>query len=256
MATISRSGISTAQPIQATHITNIIDALDGTSTTVTVVATGSFSGSLTGNIVGTASVATLATKASTLSQGGGNGVAMTFASTLPGGQPTYLWGTNDAVSVALYNPTAFTVNSASYAISSSLTTSASFATNATNATSVPFTGISALPASLTGFNNDGVSEVKNKITGDTNISSLVNGGFYPVQTSGTTTITLNSRAYTGFEVTFFYWIDGGGYDVQFAAGGQTIISANSNLKMNGTGSAVVAKYIDTNTWALIGNLKA
>ncbi len=61
MATISRSGISTAQPIQATHITNIIDALDGTSTTVTVVATGSFSGSLTGNIVGTASVATLAT---------------------------------------------------------------------------------------------------------------------------------------------------------------------------------------------------
>ena len=48
MATISRSGITTAQPIQATHITNIIDALDGTSTTTTVVATGSFKGNLAG----------------------------------------------------------------------------------------------------------------------------------------------------------------------------------------------------------------
>ena len=193
MATISRSGISTAQPIQATHITNIIDALDGTSTTVTVVATGSFTGSLTGNLVGTAS-----------------------------------WATN-----------------------------ATSATTAGSATNVAFTGITSLPASLTGFNSDGVSEVKSKITGDTNISSLTNGGFYPVQTGATITITLGSRAYTGFEVTFFYWIDGGGYDVQFSTGGsQTIISANSYVKMNGVGSAVVAKYIDVNTWALIGNLKA
>jgi hypothetical protein len=127
---------------------------------------------------------------------------------------------------------------------------------ATNVTSIPFTSITSLPASLTGFNGDGVSEIKNKITGDINVSALTNGGFYPVQTSGTITITLGSRAYNGFEVTFFYWVDGGGFDVQFAAGGQTIVSANGNLKMNGTGSAVVAKYIDTNTWALIGNLKA
>lgn len=200
MATISRSGISTAQPIQATHITNIIDALDGTSTTVTVVATGSFSGSFDGTIAATGS----------------------FTGSLIG----------------------------------NIVGSASFATNATNAANVAFTGISALPASLTGFNGDGVSSVQSKITGDTNISSLTNGGFYPIETSGTTTITLGSRAYTGFEVTFFYRVDGGGYDVQFGAGGQTVISANGNLKMNGTGSAVVAKYIDTNTWALIGNLKA
>jgi hypothetical protein len=197
MATISRSGISTAQPIQATHITNIIDALDGTSTTVTVVATGSFSGSFNGTIAATGS----------------------FTGSLIGNL----------------------IGSASWA---------------TNVTSIPFTSITSLPASLTGFNGDGVSEIKNKITGDINVSALTNGGFYPVQTSGTITITLGSRAYNGFEVTFFYWVDGGGFDVQFAAGGQTIVSANGNLKMNGTGSAVVAKYIDTNTWALIGNLKA
>ena len=48
MATISRTGIAGGGTISPTHITNIIDALDGTSTTVTIVASGSFSGSLTG----------------------------------------------------------------------------------------------------------------------------------------------------------------------------------------------------------------
>ena len=64
MGTISRSGISGGGTIQATHITNIIDALDGTSTTTTVVATGSFTGSLRGALTGTASFATLAQTAS------------------------------------------------------------------------------------------------------------------------------------------------------------------------------------------------
>jgi hypothetical protein len=64
MATIDRSGISGGGTIQATHITNIIDALDGTSTTTTVVATGSFTGSLVGALTGTASFATTALSAS------------------------------------------------------------------------------------------------------------------------------------------------------------------------------------------------
>jgi hypothetical protein len=50
MATISRTGISDGGTIQPAHITNIIDALDGTSATTTVVATGSFTGSLIGDI--------------------------------------------------------------------------------------------------------------------------------------------------------------------------------------------------------------
>lgn len=64
MGTIDRSGISGGGTIQATHITNIIDALDGTSATTTVIATGSFSGSLIGTLTGTASFATQALSAS------------------------------------------------------------------------------------------------------------------------------------------------------------------------------------------------
>ena len=40
MGTISRSGITGGGTIQATHITNIIDALDGTSATTTVIEIG------------------------------------------------------------------------------------------------------------------------------------------------------------------------------------------------------------------------
>ena len=54
MATISRSGIAASSTISATHITNIIDALDGIGVT-TIVATGSFSGSFRGSLVATGS---------------------------------------------------------------------------------------------------------------------------------------------------------------------------------------------------------
>ena len=63
MATISRSGIAASSLISATHITNIIDALDGIGVT-TIVATGSFSGSLKGNLTGTSSWASNASSAS------------------------------------------------------------------------------------------------------------------------------------------------------------------------------------------------
>ena len=48
MATISRTGIQDGLTSKAEHITRIIDALDGTATTE-VVATGSFTGSFTGD---------------------------------------------------------------------------------------------------------------------------------------------------------------------------------------------------------------
>lgn len=63
MATISRTGITAGGTISPTHITNIIDALDGTGIGITVVATGSFSGSLIGNAT-TATSASYATTAS------------------------------------------------------------------------------------------------------------------------------------------------------------------------------------------------
>lgn len=70
MATISRIGISNGVVISPTHITNIIDALDGTGAGITVVATGSFSGSLIGN-------ATTATTASYLIGAGANNITIT-----------------------------------------------------------------------------------------------------------------------------------------------------------------------------------
>ena len=67
MAKISRSGIAASSIISATHITNIIDALDGSGSAVTIIATGSFSGSFRGNLTGTSSWASNATLATTAS---------------------------------------------------------------------------------------------------------------------------------------------------------------------------------------------
>jgi hypothetical protein len=84
---------------------------------------------------------------------------------------------------------------------------------------------------------------------------LTNGTFYPANASaGAITINLDS-GFTGFEFTVF--ATDVTSTIQFAAGaGATIISPNGYLKLNGTGSAAVAKAIASDTWALIGNLKA
>ena len=81
MATISRSGIAASSTISATHITNIIDALDGTGAT-TIIATGSFSGSLVGTSswASNASSASLAATATTA-----NGVVFSGITSLPAG---------------------------------------------------------------------------------------------------------------------------------------------------------------------------
>lgn len=73
-----------------------------------LTVTNTISGSVNGN----AATATLATKASTLSQGGGNGTAMTFNWAGQSGQPTWLWGSNDGTNIYVWNPSNFNVNSA------------------------------------------------------------------------------------------------------------------------------------------------
>ena len=92
-------------------------------------ASGSWGISVTGN----AATATLATKASTLSQSGGNGTAMTFNWAGQGGQPTWLWGSNDGSNIYVWNPSNFSVNyatSAGSAVSLS-TTRSNWSTNST-----------------------------------------------------------------------------------------------------------------------------
>ena len=84
--------------------------------------TGTWSINVTGS-AGSASSATIATKASTLSQGGGNGTAMTFNWAGQSGQPTWLWGSNDGTNHYVYNPSNFSVN---YATTSGVTNQTSW----------------------------------------------------------------------------------------------------------------------------------
>lgn len=82
--------------------------------------TGTYNISISGNAAtatsatsaSSASSATLATKASTLAQGGGNGAAMTFNWSGQGGQPSWLWGSNDGTNILVWNPSNFSVNNA------------------------------------------------------------------------------------------------------------------------------------------------
>jgi hypothetical protein len=52
MAIINKTGITTGGTIQAEHVTRTIDALSGVSTD-TIIASGSFTGSLTGTVTAT-----------------------------------------------------------------------------------------------------------------------------------------------------------------------------------------------------------
>jgi hypothetical protein len=80
MAIINKTGITDGSTIQAVHVTRAIDALSGGSTD-TVVATGSFSGSLTG-IATSASFATTASFA--LNAGAGAGFPFTGSARITG----------------------------------------------------------------------------------------------------------------------------------------------------------------------------
>ena len=94
-----------------------------------------------GSTPGNAGTATLATKASTLSQSGGGGAAMTFNWSGQVGQPSWLWGSNDGTNIYVYNPSNFNVNSAVSATSAS---TAGYATTAGG----------GWPTALSGFTND------------------------------------------------------------------------------------------------------
>jgi hypothetical protein len=113
MAVINKTGITNGTTIQAEHVTRTIDALSGVSTD-TILATGSFTGSLVGALTGTASFATTALSAS-------------YAANVP--------------STASY---ALTALSSSYAVT------ASYALNAGGGSGVgfPFTGSAQVTGSM------------------------------------------------------------------------------------------------------------
>ena len=133
MATISRTGIAGGSTISPTHITNIIDALDGSSSTTTVVASGSFSGSLTGNAT-SATSASYATTASYVA----NASSFPFAgSAIISGSLIVTGSLNVTAGI-----TGSLFGTASYA------TTASYALNAGGGASFPYTGSAIISGSL------------------------------------------------------------------------------------------------------------
>jgi hypothetical protein len=88
--------------------------------------------------VASAASSTIATKANTLSSGGGNGTAMTFTFSDHGDVPAYLWGGSDGVSMYVVPPGRLSVGHAS------------------SADTVPWTGVSGRPQYVSEFiNNSG-----------------------------------------------------------------------------------------------------
>lgn len=155
MARISKSGISNGGTIDASHITRIIEALDGTGS-ADIYATGSFTGSFIGNGSGltnvTASSATSASFATTASFLTGTVASASFATTA-----SFLTGTIESASFA---STASRAVSASFATTSSYIKTAQTASYVLNAVSAsyansinnlsPYTSISYGTATTTG----------------------------------------------------------------------------------------------------------
>lgn len=107
---------------------------------------------------GSAGSSTLAAKASTLAQGGGNGTAMTFNWSGQTGQPSWLWGGTNGIDMYVYNPSNFSVSYAASAGTAANATNATNATNAANATSLSgftITGRSALDFNSAMYRNTG-----------------------------------------------------------------------------------------------------
>jgi hypothetical protein len=135
MAVINKTGITNGTTIQAEHVTRAIDALSGVGAD-TVIASGSFSGSLTGNAT-TATTATTATNATN--------TAVTNTSTGTG--PYYITFVESATGNVgqRVDATGLTYN----ATTDTITATASFATHALSASyaaNVPATASYALAA--------------------------------------------------------------------------------------------------------------
>ena len=114
MAKISRTGITNGQTLDASHITNIIDALDGTSTTTTVVATGSFSGSFVGSFSGSIN--------GTISSTTSASYALTSSHAARATSASFATAATTSISASIATTASFVLN----AVSSSFATTASF----------------------------------------------------------------------------------------------------------------------------------
>jgi len=102
-------------------------------------------------------------------------------------------------------------------------------------------------------------------TRDVSVSATLASGnrghFNIVDSSGGAIVmTVNDTSEAAFAASFgeanFFALDATNPITFVAGGSQTIISANGDLEMDGTGALVGIKYLGSNTWALVGKLKA
>ena len=128
-------------------------------------------------------------------------------------------------------------------------------------TNSTYTAGSGLSLGGTTFAFDGVTAtlpsrtykpVGDAINANTDTDTIAAGYLYPMDSSGgTITITLNAST-QGYEFDFF--VTNLDNQIDFVAdAGQTVISENG-LKANAVGSAISAKYLGDNVWALVGSL--
>ena len=288
MALIPKTNIATGNTILASDITNIINSLDGTGS-YTVIATGSFSGSFTGlansaSYASTASFVITAQTASyvvtaqtasyvTLAQTASYVTTAQTASYVTLAQTASFVTTAQTASYVTLAQTASYVTTAQTASYVTLAQTASFVANAQTAslaTNIPFTGITSLPASLSGSNGGGVSAVRPALTAVSYTASIdlitYNGAFFPIDAqAGAVNILLDDlggSSKIGTEFVFF--ATDATNDITFSSvtGTTTIICSGSlsTPKIAGTGLAVVAKFIERSgvpyKWAVIGGIKA
>lgn len=129
----ANSGWSTIAPLLTQLAPTASPALTGTPTAPTAANGTNNTQLATTAFVQNAFANNTAGKASTLAQSGGAGAAMTFFWSGQGGQPSWLWGSNDGFNHYVYNPANFSVN---YANSAGYAGSATSASTATSVSSI------------------------------------------------------------------------------------------------------------------------
>lgn len=114
------------------------------------------------------------TKASTLAQNGSNGAAMTFNWSGQGGQPSWLWGSNDGTTMYVWNPSNFSVN---YATSAGSATSATTFTSTSQNSQFNSIGIGTTASGTAGTvraTNDITAFFSSDMTLKTNVTKIQN----------------------------------------------------------------------------------
>lgn len=203
MAVINKTGISNGGTIQAEHVTRTIDALSGISTD-TIIATGSFSGSLTG----TATSASFATTAS-YAINAGSGV------TINSNTNNYIV-TATGTSNTLQGESNLTFDGTTLIVSGSTRITGSLGVTGSTATSAPaafsVTGTTRLNGPVSG-----------SITGSNNLilnlSTLGTSGQFILPTTEPTSPTRGS-IYWNFSTGYLFIYDGSAWlKVQLTVGG-------------------------------------